>query len=1026
MEAAPGASLPDIQAAAAATAEQESLELLEWPALCQQVSCFMQTTLGAEVALRCRLPIGLSQDESEQLLQETEEAQQASLTLRGVYDIRRALAAARAGLVLHPRVLGAVGLTLQAAQQAEAALLLSGRGYPALLRLASGLLGGVPALEAALSSCIQADDGRILDTASERLAAVRAARRDNMADLRRRLDEWARLLHSKGVSERPQVVVRRDRLCIPVRAGRQGELPKGSLTLATSNSGSTLYMEPEPVVALNNRETALAGQEQEEEERVLAALSQLVASHADRVEGLLVSLTSLDIATARARHARWLGATRPAFISREQARATGLVRIPRAWHPLLLQPCLPPLPMPPTVDLPSGALPAYGSSSGGGAGSEGGSGSAGLGSQAGDQVGGVSAGLGLVPELLNEAAQAASAVVPRPGRGGSRSAAQDSTASSSSSSGSAAGPPTPVPTELLVPPGVQVVAVTGPNTGGKTASLKALGLVSLMAKAGCFIPQAPPGAEGPGQAQGAPKLVWFDKVLADLGDGQSLQQSLSTFSGHVRRIRNILAATTPRSLVLLDEVGSGTDPTEGAALAAALLDRLHASAALTYATTHHAELKELASTTPGFVNASVEFDVATLKPTYRLQWGVAGESNALAVAEGLGFSATVVAQARQVAARLRTAQNAPQRSELLQRSLEVQLEEARQQAQAAAAARRAAEAKLTEASEQLQRLQQEAQGLGEVEKKARARSGQASSELGRVLAATRAGSLPLEEAEEALKAAEQEAAAAHQAAMALVGMRVASKAGLEYSPLDSGSMGGSSSGGGAAAAGKKWAPRQGELVRVLRMGGAPGTIVSVSQGQGSGRKVSVQVGTLTMEMRLSDVAPLAGGVGGADGGPRKGVTKRSSSSNGLGGSLVGNGSGSSNGVGGGRRGTDLQEAAKAKEKLRAGAAAVADSEGGFPSGNGGRGSSAAGVAVAVQTSRNTVDVRGRLADDAASEVERALSVAAPGSVLFVVHGVGTGRVRAAVRDVLKRSRLVARVEEQAESLGGCTLAYTKA
>ena len=237
------------------------------------------------------------------------------------------------------------------------------------------------------------------------------------------------------------------------------------------------------------------------------------------------------------------------------------------------------------------------------------------------------------------------------------------------------------------------------------------------------------------------------------------------------------------------------------------------------------------------------------------------------------------------------------------------------------------------------------------------------------------------------------------------------QAGLEYSPLDSSS---------AAPAGRMWAPRQGELVRVLKMGGAPGTIVAVSPGQGSGRKVGVQVGTLTMEMRLSDVAPLAGN-GAADGAPRKGVTKRSGSSgsSGFGGSLDGSGSGFGDG-GGGRRGTDLQEAGRAKERLRAGPAVLADNEQ-----QGSRDSSATGVAVAVQTSRNTVDVRGKLADDAADEVDRALSMAAPGSVLFVVHGVGTGRVRAAVREVLKRSSLVTRVEEQAESLGGCTLAYTK-
>ncbi len=125
-----------------------------------------------------------------------------------------------------------------------------------------------------------------------------------------------------------------------------------------------------------------------------------------------------------------------------------------------------------------------------------------------------------------------------------------------------------------------------------------------------------------------------------------MQQNLSTFSAHITRIQRILTSTTPASLVLLDEVGSGTDPVEGAVLAAAILQHLADRAALTYATTHHGLIKELAGNTPGFVNASVEFDVGTLRPTYRLLWGVAGESNALLVAEGLGFDGRVVEDAR--------------------------------------------------------------------------------------------------------------------------------------------------------------------------------------------------------------------------------------------------------------------------------------------------------------------------------------------------------------------------------------------
>ena len=198
------------------------------------------------------------------------------------------------------------------------------------------------------------------------------------------------------------------------------------------------------------------------------------------------------------------------------------------------------------------------------------------------------------------------------------------------------------PISIMIPEGKRAVVVTGPNTGGKTASLKTFGLLSLMAKAGLGIPSLAPSL----------RCAWFDKVLVDVGDSQSLQQNLSTFSGHMTRISRILESATPQSLVLLDEVGSGTDPAEGAALAAAILDRLsHGGSAMTYVTTHHAELKE--SKDPAFLDANVEFDVRTLLPTYKIDWGSSGESHALAVAEGLGFDPAVVARAREIAKELK-------------------------------------------------------------------------------------------------------------------------------------------------------------------------------------------------------------------------------------------------------------------------------------------------------------------------------------------------------------------------------------
>ena len=167
-----------------------------------------------------------------------------------------------------------------------------------------------------------------------------------------------------------------------------------------------------------------------------------------------------------------------------------------------------------------------------------------------------------------------------------------------------------VPVTVRVSPELKVVAITGPNTGGKTVTLKSVGLAALMARAGLFLP-----------CSGTPRLPWCGQVLADIGDEQSLQQNLSTFSGHIRRIARILAALPDAqapeleergaSLVLLDEVGAGTDPTEGAALAAALLRRLADRARLTIATTHFGELKALKYGDPRFENASVAFDAVS-------------------------------------------------------------------------------------------------------------------------------------------------------------------------------------------------------------------------------------------------------------------------------------------------------------------------------------------------------------------------------------------------------------------------------
>ncbi|MEM8779867.1 MAG: endonuclease MutS2 [Cyanobacteria bacterium P01_G01_bin.49] len=523
---------------------QETLNLLEWPRLCQHLATFTATKMGA-VAAR-NLPIPTNVSESQELLAQTqeiyrlEENLQVRWSFEGITDLGDGLKRAKLGGTLSAKELLNIATTLAGMRRLRR-VIDDYEGLPVLEELVADIRT-YPELEKAIHHCID-EGGKVADRASPKLGEIRHRLREIRDRIYQKLQN---IMQQKGGAIQETVITQRgDRFVIPVKAPQKEQI--SGIIHDTSTTGATLYIEPRSIVEMGNKRRQYLRQEQAEEEAILRQLTEEVAGVEEDLEYLLAIATVLDLATARARYSFWLGGNAPRFI--KVGETTTLRQL---HHPLL------------------------------------------------------------VWQQKHEQ-----------------------------------GTPV-VPINVQINPDIRVIAITGPNTGGKTVTLKTVGLAALMAKVGLFVPAKEPV-----------ELPWFEQILADIGDEQSIEQSLSTFSGHIRRIVRIIEALeetegqhSPHplapspSLILLDEVGAGTDPAEGSALAIALLHYLADHALLTIATTHYGELKALKYQDSRFENASVEFDDRTLSPTYRLLWGIPGRSNALSIAQRLGLDLGIIEEAK--------------------------------------------------------------------------------------------------------------------------------------------------------------------------------------------------------------------------------------------------------------------------------------------------------------------------------------------------------------------------------------------
>ena len=470
-----------------------------------------------------------------------------------------------------------------------------------------------------------------------------------------------------------------------------------------------------------------------------------------------------------------------------------------------------------------------------------------------------------------------------------------------------------VPVDIWLGEEFDTLVITGPNTGGKTVSLKTLGLFTLMAQSGLHI-----------SAGDQSRIAVFDEVFADIGDEQSIEQSLSTFSSHIVNLVGILGRVTDRSLILADELGAGTDPTEGAALAISILEYIRARGARAAATTHYSELKLYALSTPGVENASCEFDLKTLSPTYKLLIGVPGKSNAFAISKRLGIPEDVITRARELVS------DESLKLEDVISDLESSRQKAEKEKEKAESMARAARQMKDKASRETQELEQKrAKLLQEARTEAQRIIESAKEESQKVIREIRniRDSAPMKEA---MERAEQVRASLREQSEKLRGSAQSAPA-KRGKPLKN--------------------VKPGDEVMILSLGQAA-TVLSAPDKSG---RVQVQAGIMKMKIPLTDLAA--------------GEKQKKEQSKGV----------STHAVAAGR----------------------------------------------TKTAKTELDVRGMMLEEALAAVDKYLDEAVMSSLntVTIIHGKGTGVLRAGIGDYLKRHPLVAeyRLGRYGEGENGVTV-----